>query len=279
MRSAPTSWAGTPLAGAATTALPPLGAIASSLMLQTLSEPHPVQPAPVRTSLKYHGSPPTRRRDLILAFIFAAGLHAAALFYGDLLFPAQPAPRVAPPPEIPVIAFELPPAAEPETAEVQENFGDDTLEPSLAPPMQADVPTVTVSLFTQPIQIAPQNIEVGKGITRIPTGRPGNPLGKGMGTVFDINAIDQAPTVRSHVPPDYPLDLRRKGTTGSVLVEFVVDRDGTVISAVATESTHVAFEAPAVAAVKRWKFRPGKKAGRAVNTRVRQIINFTMEAD
>lgn len=247
-------------------------------MPQTLSESHPVQPAPARTLLKYYGSPPTRRRDLILALFFAAGLHVA-LFYGDLLFPAKPSPRVAPPPEIPVIAFELPPLEEPETAEVQESFGDDTLEPSLAPPMQTDVPTVTVSLFTQPIQVAPQNIEVGEGITRIPTGRPGNPLGKGMGTVFDINAIDQAPTVRSHVPPGYPLELRRKGTTGSVLVEFIVDRDGTVISATATEATHVAFEAPAVAAVKRWKFRPGKKAGRAVNTRVRQVINFTMEAD
>lgn len=278
MSPPPTSWSGTPLNSAATVALPPLGPTASSLMLQTLSEPRPIQPTPTRTSLKYHGSPPTRRRDLILALLFAAGLHAA-LFFGDLLFPAKPVPRVAPPPEIPVIAFELPLLEEPEIAEGQENFGDDTLEPSLTPPMQTDVPTVTVSLFTQPIQIAPQNIDVGKGITRIPTGRPGNPLGKGMGTVFDINAIDQAPTVRSHVPPDYPLDLRRKCTTGSVLVEFIVDRDGTVISATATESTHFAFEAPAVAAVKRWKFRPGKKAGRAVNTRVRQVINFTMETD
>jgi periplasmic protein TonB len=272
------SWAGTPLTGAATTTLPPLAATTSSLMLQTLFDPLPVGPAPVRTSFKYHGSPPTRRRDLILALLFAAGMHAALLF-GDLLFPAKAAPRVASAPDIPVIALELPPIEDPETAEIQENFGDDTLEPALAPPMQTDVPTVTVSLFTQPIQIAPQNIEVGKGITRIPTGRPGNPLGTGLCAVFDINAIDQAPTVRSHVPPNYPLELRRKGTTGSVLVQFIVDRDGTVIAATATESTHMAFEAPAVAAVKRWKFRPGKKAGRAVNTRVRQSINFTMEAE
>lgn len=37
------------------------------------------------------------------------------------------------------------------------------------------------------------------------------------------------------------------------------------------------FETPAVRALQRWKFRPGRKNGKAVNTRVAQVVNFNIE--
>lgn len=228
-------------------------------------------------SVCYRGAPPQRRRDFVLAVLCAAALHAA-FFFGDLLFPASPAVRPVPAPAEEIIQFEIPLPAE-EPPKTTEAHGEETADPVLSPPMLADVPIVTVSVFTQPIQIAPQNIQVGASTVRVPVGRPGSPLGKGFGAVFDLNNIDQAPTLRSHVPPDFPLELRRSGTSGSVTVEFVVDRDGNVASARAVEASHTAFESPAVNAVRRWKFRPGKKDGRVVNTRVRQVINFNMEKE
>jgi len=227
---------------------------------------------------RYRGAPPTRKIDLIFALVCAAGVHAA-LFFGNLWGDAKPTARPASVAREEIIQFAMPvPEVEP-APEPQEAFGDESAPPSITPPTLADVPTVNVSLFTQPIQIAPQNIQVGQGAVRVPVGRPGSPLGKGLGPVFDITKIDQAPTVRSHVPPDYPLDLRRRGVFGSVVVEFVVDQEGNVVLATATESTNPAFDNAAVNAVTRWKFRPGKKNGRAVNTRVRQVIHFNLEKD
>jgi len=227
---------------------------------------------------RYHGAPPTRRRDIVLAVIFAASVHGL-LFFGDVFGDPKTAPRRVSAAREEVIQFAMPVPDEEPTPEPQEAFGDEFAPPSLAPPMLADVPTVNVSLFTQPLQIAPQNVQIGQGAVRVPVGRPGSPLGKGLGSVFDITKIDQAPTVRSHVPPDYPLELRRRGVTGSVVVEFVVDQEGNVVVANATESTNPAFDAAAVNAVSRWKFRPGKKNGRAVSTRVRQVVTFNLEKD
>lgn len=228
----------------------------------------------------YRGGPTgsERKGRLVIAAVVSVGLHAA-LFWGDLLLPAGPVAVARPPELIEIVQIEMP-VIEPEVspAEVEEVFGDDSSE-AVAPPMLADVPTVTVSVFSQPIVVTPHTLNVGTGTARIPIGRPGNPLGKGMGMIFDVANIDQPPVVRSHVPPDYPLEMRRNGTRGSVTVEFVVDKQGGVYSVQVIGSSHAAFEAPAVAAVQRWKFRPGKKAGRPVNTRVRQVINFNMEKD
>lgn len=215
---------------------------------------------------------------MVIAAIISAGLHAA-LFWGDLLLPAGPDAPVRPPEVIEIVQLEMP-VIEPEVepSEVEEAFGDDSTELA-APPMLADVPTVTVSVFTQPIVVVPHTLNIGTGTARIPIGRPGSPLGKGMGMIFDVANIDQPPVVRSHVPPDYPLEMRRNGTRGSVAVEFVVDKQGAVLAVQVISSSHAAFEAPAVAAVQRWRFRPGKMSGRTVNTRVRQLINFNLETD
>ncbi|MDP1578804.1 MAG: energy transducer TonB [Candidatus Didemnitutus sp.] len=242
----------------------------------SLSASVPLGSDAVRTEHKYPACH-SRHRDVFLALLCSAGLHVALLF-GDALFVRKPSRVAAVRPEVEVVQLEMPVLdLEPETTELEEIFGDDSLEPVMAPPMLAEVPSITVSLFTQPLQPVPQTVNIGTNTLRIPTGRAGNPLGKGMGLVFDLDNIDQAPVVRNQVPPDYPLELRRNGTTGSVVVEFIVDREGNVISAIGVESTHHAFESSAVAAVKRWKFRPGKKAGRTVNTRVRQFINFNID--
>jgi protein TonB len=59
-----------------------------------------------------------------------------------------------------------------------------------------------------------------------------------------------------------------------VYVLFVVDQRGRVESPMVQSSTDPKFEAAAVAAVKQWKFEPGKRNGQAVKFRMRVPITF-----
>ena len=73
--------------------------------------------------------------------------------------------------------------------------------------------------------------------------------------------------------------MRRAGITGDVLVEFIVDANGDVRNAFAVRSSQREFETAAVQAVSKWKFKPGRKGGRAVNTRMQQPITFSLAED
>ncbi|MCU0752361.1 MAG: energy transducer TonB [Akkermansiaceae bacterium] len=58
--------------------------------------------------------------------------------------------------------------------------------------------------------------------------------------------------------PSYPAECRRKGQTGTVVVEFTVDSSGRVIAAHAkSESPWPLLNHEAVRTVRRWKFPPG----------------------
>jgi RNA polymerase sigma factor (sigma-70 family) len=93
--------------------------------------------------------------------------------------------------------------------------------------------------------------------------------------VLELKALDQRPKTKFQVPPIYPRSLRVAGMTGEVLVDFVVDADGTVHNAHATRSTHPELENSAIEAVSRWTFEPGMKGGQAVSTHLQMPIVFT----
>ena len=58
--------------------------------------------------------------------------------------------------------------------------------------------------------------------------------------------------------PDYPAEARRKGQTGTLVVEFTVDTSGRVIAAYAkSPSPWPLLNQEAVRTVRRWKFPPG----------------------
>jgi protein TonB len=103
-------------------------------------------------------------------------------------------------------------------------------------------------------------------------------LGKGI-EVFDISKLDQQPVARFQARPQYPFEMRRAGIAGEVLVDFIVDSNGDVRNAYAVRSSQREFEAAAVQAVSKWKFRPGKKSGRNVNTHMQVPIVFTLNEE
>jgi TonB family protein len=60
------------------------------------------------------------------------------------------------------------------------------------------------------------------------------------------------------------------------VVEFIVTTKGAVIDAMVIRSTNTDFDETALKTVKRWKFRPGYKRGKTVNSRIQQPIRFTV---
>lgn len=78
-------------------------------------------------------------------------------------------------------------------------------------------------------------------------------------------------------PVTYPSDARRAGLTGWVQIEFVVGPDGSVRSAKAVEAQpRGVFEAAAVMAAQRCKFKPKMVDGKPVEQRGRRKWNFDL---
>jgi protein TonB len=145
------------------------------------------------------------------------------------------------------------------------------------PPTQIDTPqAVSADSFVQVLQPPPPDrLRLNAGILDIP----------GDGTfekfrdapVFDPRNLDQIPQTRFQSTPNYPFEMRRAEIEGEVLVDFLVDTEGDVQNARALQSSHREFEAAAVQSVAKWKFRPGRKNGQNVVTRMQVPILFTLE--
>ena len=94
--------------------------------------------------------------------------------------------------------------------------------------------------------------------------------------VFDVSEVDQTPVARFHARPQYPFEMRRQKIGGEVVVDFIIDTNGEVVNAYAIRSSRVEFEAAAVQAVSKWRFKPGRKGGRDVTTHMQVPIVFTL---
>ncbi|MEP7242142.1 MAG: TonB family protein [Gammaproteobacteria bacterium] len=81
-----------------------------------------------------------------------------------------------------------------------------------------------------------------------------------------------------YVPPEYPNSARQKGTNGWVDLLFTVRTDGTVgdVAITAAEPAGI-FEPAALAAVRKWRYAPVRRDGRAIEQRAKVRIRFAME--
>jgi protein TonB len=122
----------------------------------------------------------------------------------------------------------------------------------------------------------PPGVATSKGVVTIPANPRPPGWGKGYSNLFDISQLDQIPVARLQPPPNYPYEMKRSGITGTVVVGFICDSDGNVRDAYVVSSTHREFDAAAVQAVSKWKFKAGRRGGRAVNTRMSVPLEFTL---
>lgn len=122
--------------------------------------------------------------------------------------------------------------------------------------------------------------------SRRPVAEKGHPLGLSKGTGEGLGSgeregighVDTLPRILRKVEPRYPVGAREGGLAGSVKVRFLVDARGRV------RDTHVVqadpagvFEESALAAVRKWRFKPARRDGRSVPTYVVLPIRFSLQ--
>lgn len=212
--------------------------------------------------------------------MFSAAVSATVMLSSLLLFnrhapkeraiPVE-AVRIADLPQLPPEPPEVKKTADP----AQED--DDIVKVPYAPPSLIDVPSIAPDrAFTEPVTPPPPpGIPRVPGLVTIPTGTPG--LKSDIGKIFDPSQLDRVPVAMAQMPPNYPYEEKRDAIEGEVTVCFIVDSNGDVLAPYAAASTRREFEAAAVQAVSKWKFRPGWKSGRAVNTRMLVPVMFRIE--
>lgn len=136
------------------------------------------------------------------------------------------------------------------------------------PPAKMQVATAAVSQNMSAMEIPSMNLSAS-----VSGGPIGGTLAKGA-AMFDG---DLMPLQR--IPPQYPRDAARSGITGWVQLEVLVNADGSVRSAkVLDAKPRGMFEASAVQAVMRWKFKPKIKDGKPIEQRGSQKIEFNLNA-
>jgi len=107
----------------------------------------------------------------------------------------------------------------------------------------------------------------------IKLGAGGQGQGDGTDALFAEADLDQRPRVIYQPGPSLSSTLRARAP-GTVHVIFVVNQDGRVEDPIVQKSTDPVFERPALAAIKQWKFEPGKRKGEPVRFRMRVPIVF-----
>ena len=211
------------------------------------------------------------RRDIIFGFVVTVTIEAFVAWGGNLTH-YVPKARVK---EEEIKLDIVMPKLEPDEPDVVEEQEQRPVE--IAPPMQLDVPqAVTPQSFVQQIEPPPPDLSaLAKNIVKIPEVRSGL---QGV-EIFDISKLDQQPIAKFQARPQYPFEMRRAGISGDVLVDFIVDTNGDVRNAFAAHSSQREFEASAVQAVSKWKFKPGRKNGHNVYTHMQVPIVFTLNEE
>ena len=90
--------------------------------------------------------------------------------------------------------------------------------------------------------------------------------------------IEAKPNYLENDPPNYPRVARRRGYSGTVVLDVLVSRDGHVKEvAMYSSSGHRILDEAAVSAVAGWRFQPGTKNGLPVSMRVKVPVRFSLK--
>lgn len=149
--------------------------------------------------------------------------------------------------------------------------------PTPPEPEEAEPPP-ELSEPSMPLSLGDLDLDVSAGSGGVFGGRFafGGSQALAGAAIFDIADLDQRPRPISQVEPRYPLELKKAKVTGSVVLLFVLNEGGRVEDPRIESSSRPEFEKPALAAVRKWRFKPGTRNGKAVRSYVRQQILFNL---
>ena len=84
------------------------------------------------------------------------------------------------------------------------------------------------------------------------------------------------PRLVREVKPNYPESVKKEGIRGSVTLNAVVKKDGTVGDVTVKKPLHPELDKEAVKAMKQWQFKPGTKDGKPVDVAVDVEMTFNI---
>lgn len=107
-------------------------------------------------------------------------------------------------------------------------------------------------------------------------GNPNDLLGDiARNAAMSEGTADTKPRVLSRSPMQYPDDALKKKIKGYVIVNLLIDVDGSIEAAkVIQSSPSGVFDAAALSGIRSWRFAPGKYQGKPVKVWAKQKIRF-----
>jgi TonB family protein len=94
---------------------------------------------------------------------------------------------------------------------------------------------------------------------------------------FMSSDVDAPPKVIRSYPPRYPYLAKRDDITGSILLQFVITKEGNAVDTTVLESEPKGiFDESALRAIEQYRFKPGMKDGEAVDVKVNLPIRFDL---
>ncbi len=96
------------------------------------------------------------------------------------------------------------------------------------------------------------------------------------GGVFSIGGGVTTPTLLAQTLPEYSEEARKAKYQGTVILETIVRRDGTVEVVRVTRSLGFGLDDKAIEAVSKWRFRPGMRNGQPVDVALKIEVNFNL---
>ena len=85
-----------------------------------------------------------------------------------------------------------------------------------------------------------------------------------------------APVLVKEVKPEYTAEAKKARIQGAVVLQGVVETDGSVADVQVGRSLDPGLDQEAIKAVKQWRFKPGLKDGKAVRVRIALEMSFTL---
>ena len=163
----------------------------------------------------------------------------------------------------------LPPPPPPPEPEQEEDKPQD--EPPPPPALADEAPPLDLAQLEMALNPGMGGIDgAGDFAIKIAAAAGGE---KGVDELFSLADLDQKPRPVFQQQPTLSAMLKKK-MPANVVVVFTVDQQGRVENPVVQSASDPAFEPPVLAAIKQWKFEPGKRSGKPVRFRMRQPFSF-----
>jgi TonB family protein len=163
-----------------------------------------------------------------------------------------------------------------------------SIDPSIVAPPDLNLPQVNMAQYGDPLAkmgLPSNGPGSGAGIGSGAGGGVGSGIGVGVGPgtggsfgggVFHIGGGVSAPTLLYKVEPEYSEEARKAKYQGVVILYVEVDPSGRAQNMRVLHSLGLGLDERAIEAVKKWRFRPGFKDGKAVTVAAQIEVSFRL---